>query len=336
MWVVFYVKHHRLLLCTSGDCVKVYSTSTEECIHNLQGHTDLVTGVLIKPSNHLQVRHSTLLLGLVKKPKFVRQLPTFDVGVSILLNWRFFGFIRRHCIQTKKKQLSSVDDNAVKASLYWRWDNGCWSFSWSIKSCVNVFAIGETSTVYTFKGPVCKSCLAAPFFFFKEAHLTYIQIASSGRLSLKLTTLDLKSRHFLSSSSGCPWYPQWWHCRYLPLFKCITSQIFNSSLISVICVFFFFFFVAAGLFLLNRRHRQAMGLHRRHTHQGTAPPSWPVRYLSVQPAALGPFWVFFSARSRCFLSDLHRRTACLRHVRVRAPLGRHFPHHSPCRGQKIR
>ncbi|XP_036966398.1 WD repeat-containing protein 75 isoform X1 [Acanthopagrus latus] len=44
----------RFLLCASGECVKVFSTSTEECIHDLRGHTDLVTGVLIKPSNHLQ------------------------------------------------------------------------------------------------------------------------------------------------------------------------------------------------------------------------------------------------------------------------------------------
>ncbi|XP_040005205.1 WD repeat-containing protein 75 [Xiphias gladius] len=45
----------RFLLCASGDCVKVFSTSTEECLHDLRGHTDLVTGVLLKPSNHLQV-----------------------------------------------------------------------------------------------------------------------------------------------------------------------------------------------------------------------------------------------------------------------------------------
>ncbi|XP_059199436.1 WD repeat-containing protein 75 [Centropristis striata] len=44
----------RFLLCASGECVKVFSTSTEECIHDLRGHTDLVTGVLIRPSNHLQ------------------------------------------------------------------------------------------------------------------------------------------------------------------------------------------------------------------------------------------------------------------------------------------
>ncbi|XP_040913731.1 WD repeat-containing protein 75 [Toxotes jaculatrix] len=45
----------RFLLCASGECVKVFSTSTEECIHDLRGHTDLVTGVQLKPSNHLQV-----------------------------------------------------------------------------------------------------------------------------------------------------------------------------------------------------------------------------------------------------------------------------------------
>uniref|UniRef100_A0A665W7A7 C2H2-type domain-containing protein n=1 Tax=Echeneis naucrates TaxID=173247 RepID=A0A665W7A7_ECHNA len=44
----------RLLLCASGECVKVFSTSTEECIHDLRGHTGLVTGVLLRPSNHLQ------------------------------------------------------------------------------------------------------------------------------------------------------------------------------------------------------------------------------------------------------------------------------------------
>lgn len=45
--------------------MKVFSTSTEECIHNLQGHTDLVTGVLLKPSNQLQV-YSCSLDGTVR------------------------------------------------------------------------------------------------------------------------------------------------------------------------------------------------------------------------------------------------------------------------------
>uniref|UniRef100_A0A3Q4HSZ9 Uncharacterized protein n=1 Tax=Neolamprologus brichardi TaxID=32507 RepID=A0A3Q4HSZ9_NEOBR len=44
----------RFLLCASGEAVKVFSTSTEECIHELRGHTELVTGVLLRPSNHLQ------------------------------------------------------------------------------------------------------------------------------------------------------------------------------------------------------------------------------------------------------------------------------------------
>ncbi|KAG7501668.1 WD repeat-containing protein 75 [Solea senegalensis] len=45
----------RFLLCASGECVKVFSTSTEECLHDLRGHTDLVTGLLLKPTNHLQL-----------------------------------------------------------------------------------------------------------------------------------------------------------------------------------------------------------------------------------------------------------------------------------------
>ncbi|KAK7938810.1 hypothetical protein WMY93_002136 [Mugilogobius chulae] len=45
----------KVLLCASGDEVKVFSTSTEECVHHLFGHTDLVTGLILRPSNHLQV-----------------------------------------------------------------------------------------------------------------------------------------------------------------------------------------------------------------------------------------------------------------------------------------
>jgi NET1-associated nuclear protein 1 (U3 small nucleolar RNA-associated protein 17) len=48
----------RFLICVSGECIKVFSTSTEECIHHLQGHKELVTGLVLNPSNHLQVRLS--------------------------------------------------------------------------------------------------------------------------------------------------------------------------------------------------------------------------------------------------------------------------------------
>ncbi|CAG11246.1 unnamed protein product [Tetraodon nigroviridis] len=49
----------KFLLCASGECVRVFSTSTEECIHSLRGHTDQVTGVLINPFNHLQAYSSS-------------------------------------------------------------------------------------------------------------------------------------------------------------------------------------------------------------------------------------------------------------------------------------
>uniref|UniRef100_A0A8C8MBB7 WD repeat-containing protein 75 second beta-propeller domain-containing protein n=1 Tax=Oncorhynchus tshawytscha TaxID=74940 RepID=A0A8C8MBB7_ONCTS len=38
-----------------GSHFKVYSSSSEECVHDLQGHTDLVSGIVRNPSNHLQV-----------------------------------------------------------------------------------------------------------------------------------------------------------------------------------------------------------------------------------------------------------------------------------------
>lgn len=56
MFVSSYLYRCRFLLCASGEAVKVFSTSTEECIHELRGHTGLVTGVLLRPSNHLQVQ----------------------------------------------------------------------------------------------------------------------------------------------------------------------------------------------------------------------------------------------------------------------------------------
>ncbi|XP_071336815.1 WD repeat-containing protein 75 [Trachinotus anak] len=72
------------LLCASGECVKVFSTSTEECIHDLRGHTDLVTGVLLKPSNHLQV-HSCSADGTVRLWDFTDGIliKTYVIGYPI-------------------------------------------------------------------------------------------------------------------------------------------------------------------------------------------------------------------------------------------------------------
>ncbi|XP_074551703.1 WD repeat-containing protein 75 isoform X2 [Halichoeres trimaculatus] len=74
----------RFLLCASGQCVKVFSTSTEECIHDLRGHTDLVTGVLLKPSNHLQV-YSCSVDGTVKLWDFTDGIliKTYVIGYPI-------------------------------------------------------------------------------------------------------------------------------------------------------------------------------------------------------------------------------------------------------------
>nr|XP_057938531.1 WD repeat-containing protein 75 [Doryrhamphus excisus] len=74
----------KFLLCASGDCLKVYSTATEECIHELRGHTDVVTGVLIKPSNHLQV-YSSSTDGTVKLWDFADGIliKSYDVGYPI-------------------------------------------------------------------------------------------------------------------------------------------------------------------------------------------------------------------------------------------------------------
>uniref|UniRef100_A0A3Q3X3F3 C2H2-type domain-containing protein n=1 Tax=Mola mola TaxID=94237 RepID=A0A3Q3X3F3_MOLML len=74
----------KLLLCASGECVKVFSTSTEVCIHDLRGHTDLVTGVLIKPANHLQ-SYSCSLDGTIRLWDFTDGIliKTYTIGYPI-------------------------------------------------------------------------------------------------------------------------------------------------------------------------------------------------------------------------------------------------------------
>ncbi|XP_036441207.1 WD repeat-containing protein 75 [Colossoma macropomum] len=83
-------KDSRFLICASGDLVKVFSTSTEECVHVLEGHTGQVTGVVLNPANHLQVyscsADGTIRLwdfidGILIKT-FVFGFPIFSVYVS--------------------------------------------------------------------------------------------------------------------------------------------------------------------------------------------------------------------------------------------------------------
>ena len=46
---------YRYLFCCSGSAVKVYSTVSGECVRELRGHNDSVTGLAINPNNKLQV-----------------------------------------------------------------------------------------------------------------------------------------------------------------------------------------------------------------------------------------------------------------------------------------
>ncbi|KAM9448034.1 WD repeat-containing protein 75-like isoform 1-T1 [Salvelinus alpinus] len=74
----------RFLLCAAGESVNVYSTSTEEYVHDLQGHTDLVTGVVLNPLNHLQV-YSCSADGTVRLWDFTDGIliKTFIIGYPI-------------------------------------------------------------------------------------------------------------------------------------------------------------------------------------------------------------------------------------------------------------
>ncbi|XP_042192361.1 WD repeat-containing protein 75 [Callorhinchus milii] len=75
----------RYLLCASGDQVKVYSTATEECVHVLHGHNDLVTGIHLNPKNNLQL-YSSSLDGTIKLWDFTDGIlmKTFVVGSKLL------------------------------------------------------------------------------------------------------------------------------------------------------------------------------------------------------------------------------------------------------------
>ncbi|CAL1582666.1 unnamed protein product [Knipowitschia caucasica] len=74
----------RFLLCASGDGVKVFSASTEECVHHLLAHTGLVTGLSLRPSNQLQV-FSCSLDGTVRLWDYTDGIliKTFSIGCPI-------------------------------------------------------------------------------------------------------------------------------------------------------------------------------------------------------------------------------------------------------------
>ncbi|XP_054828300.1 WD repeat-containing protein 75 [Eublepharis macularius] len=83
----------KYLLCASGDYVKVYSTATEECLHVLQGHSNLVTGVQLNPQNHLQL-YSWSLDGAIKLWDFLDGIliKTFVVGPKLFAFYAVASF----------------------------------------------------------------------------------------------------------------------------------------------------------------------------------------------------------------------------------------------------
>ncbi|XP_048342813.1 WD repeat-containing protein 75 isoform X2 [Sphaerodactylus townsendi] len=80
-------------MCASGDYVKVYSTATEECLHVLQGHSNLVTGVQLNPQNHLQL-YSWSLDGTIKLWDFLDGIliKTFVVGHKLFAFYAVASF----------------------------------------------------------------------------------------------------------------------------------------------------------------------------------------------------------------------------------------------------
>ncbi|KAM3917040.1 WD repeat-containing protein 75 [Leptodactylus fuscus] len=74
----------KYLLCVSGSTIKVFSTLSEECIHVLWSHSDLVTGIELDPNNSLQV-YSCSLDGTVKLWDFFdgALIKTFSVGLKM-------------------------------------------------------------------------------------------------------------------------------------------------------------------------------------------------------------------------------------------------------------
>uniref|UniRef100_A0A8C0CTR1 WD repeat domain 75 n=1 Tax=Balaenoptera musculus TaxID=9771 RepID=A0A8C0CTR1_BALMU len=74
----------KYVFCVSGDFIKVYSTATEECVHILQGHRNLVTGIQLNPRNHLQL-YSCSFDGTVKLWDYIDGIliKTFIVGCKL-------------------------------------------------------------------------------------------------------------------------------------------------------------------------------------------------------------------------------------------------------------
>ncbi|XP_051786405.1 LOW QUALITY PROTEIN: WD repeat-containing protein 75 [Erpetoichthys calabaricus] len=75
----------RFLLCAAGNRVQVLSTQSQECLHILEGHSSLVSGLVLNPANHLQL-YSCSVDGTIKLWDFTDGLlmKTFHTRYKLL------------------------------------------------------------------------------------------------------------------------------------------------------------------------------------------------------------------------------------------------------------
>ncbi|XP_039613836.1 WD repeat-containing protein 75 [Polypterus senegalus] len=75
----------RFLLCAAGNRVQVLSTQSLECQHILEGHSSLVSGLVLNPANHLQL-YSCSVDGIIKLWDFTDGLlmKTFHTRYKLL------------------------------------------------------------------------------------------------------------------------------------------------------------------------------------------------------------------------------------------------------------
>ncbi|XP_067405145.1 WD repeat-containing protein 75 isoform X2 [Emydura macquarii macquarii] len=110
----------KYLFCASGDYVKVYSTATEECVHILQGHTNLVTGIQLNPQNHMQL-YSCSLDGTIKLWDFTDGIliKTFVVGYKLFAFYTLAGSEDSVFIIIPKKNKEA--SGSAGQDIRWNW-----------------------------------------------------------------------------------------------------------------------------------------------------------------------------------------------------------------------
>lgn len=123
MFVSSYLYRCRFLLCASGEAVKVFSTSTEECIHELRGHTGLVTGVLLRPSNHLQVQSPLHLEKLLFSRRLYPETRWYSFNVRKYRKrqnscWSHFFFTCNYLLFIKFSSIPQLWSNKNQISFY--------------------------------------------------------------------------------------------------------------------------------------------------------------------------------------------------------------------------